>query len=154
VTAAATRCMDDAPISWLRLERHELGDATKEESALISAHLSSCDACAAVARKIRDDAALSSPLRPLPAKNVVPLRAWYTKPQTMAIVGALAIAALLVLVLSKRGGPPSIPSEEDPMRDPNRVKGTDADVSFVLVGDDASSSLIAEAGSGLYTDGE
>src|SRR5204863_174924 len=41
------------PVSWLRLERRQLGEVTGEESALIERHLAGCADCAAAASSLQ-----------------------------------------------------------------------------------------------------
>jgi hypothetical protein len=53
------------PLSWLRLERHALGELDADEGRDISAHLSTCARCRAVADQIAADAGRALP--PLPA---------------------------------------------------------------------------------------
>jgi len=79
------------PISWLRLERHALGERV---DATIDAHCASCEVCRACLNEIRGDLV---PLRPLPAS--APRRRWWVVPSFA--LGA-AVATILVLVLLPR----------------------------------------------------
>jgi hypothetical protein len=133
-------------VSWLRLERYRLGEIQGDERAQIAAHLASCSACAACLAHIEDDDAgalpplsVPGPVRRKSVISLLPVRA-------AGIVGALAAAAVLVLVL--RGGkrPGELPHTGG---GGSRIKG-DA-IAFSLVRDD--DERIAGT-SGVYRQGD
>lgn len=140
------------PISWLRLELHHAGElASAEERAAITAHLATCDACAACLAQIEAEAAL--PLRPLP---VLPLPAPLPASRRVSLLrrlapplAALAVAAGVLLVLGRGSHSGSEGRRSD--LDPGAARTKGGDVAFVLVRDD--DSLVAEAG-GSYRDGD
>lgn len=138
------------PVSWLELERLELGELDAAREGAIRAHLDGCDACAACVRKIRDDAAV--PLPALPAKarrapasggaEVVPLRRG-PHPFFARAAGALALAASVALFVALR------PDRSEGDGDSGGVKGADVALELVREGDDGSPR---EAGT--FTDGD
>jgi hypothetical protein len=87
------------PISWLRLERHGLGELPAEERARIDEHLAGCAACAAAAAMARQ--ARSLPV--LPAVSAVERRRRRWRPWWLAAVPAVGAAALLALWPRPRG---------------------------------------------------
>jgi hypothetical protein len=129
------------PISWLRLERHHLGEPTNDREA-VDEHLRSCSECAAVLASIAGDA------RELPllvARPATPLRRpWYGSPRVRMIASGLALAAMVFLVIGRRSE-----TADDGAVSGARFKGTE--LSFTLVREDEA--VIAEAG-GSYRDGE
>jgi anti-sigma factor RsiW len=64
------RCLGE-PISWLRLERHRLGELAPEERAEIDQHLARCPACGRAAEAMRPWT-----LPPLPAVEAGVLQRW------------------------------------------------------------------------------
>ncbi len=141
-----TKCKG-TPISFLRLDRYQLGELSAEEKPLIDEHLAECEACRGELAKIVEDDA--KPLAALPSSTLTTLstltpavassnifflrRAW-------PVAGAFAIAAAMLLFLSK---PADVPSEGV------RVKGDG--VSFGLVRDDEAAF---EEGGGSFRDGD
>lgn len=129
------------PISWLRLERHHLGELAAEERAVVTEHLAGCADCAAAFARIVEDDARELP--PLPkAATSEPRRARVRRLVPVATaVSALALAAAIVIAIGRL---PRTPEEDDP----TRMKGSS--VSFTLVREDEM--LVAEA-KGTYRDG-
>jgi hypothetical protein len=144
------------PISWLRLERHHLGEGGEhDERAVVAEHLRSCSECAALlARIVEDDARVLPPLAlpsastsATPARAVVVTGPWYRTPRTLTIAATLAVAAVVLLAIGRQ---PRVPDDETPVS--ARMKGSDSSaLSFALVREDEA--VIAEAG-GSYRDGE
>ncbi|AKU97268.1 hypothetical protein AKJ09_03932 [Labilithrix luteola] len=128
------------PISWLRLERHALGELDEASRTEIEAHLSSCPACTACLARIRADGRELPPLVvPATAKtksNVTVLR------RASAIAGTLAAAAVLVLAITKL--PRDVAGAGG-----TRVKGNN--VAFSLVREDERR---VEEGGAHYQNGE
>ena len=142
----SARCVSE-PISWLRLERHALGEAP--DADVIARHLAECDACRASFARIEADAATDLPKLPAPREaERSPARARATvtrlstpwRRATLAAGSAVALAAAVVLVLGRGTVVPE---------DPDRTKGTE--IAFSLVRDD--DTLFAEAG-GTFRDGD
>jgi hypothetical protein len=80
------------PISWLRLESYALDHRDDK----IAAHLASCAACAACLAEIRADVVALPPL-------VVPeKRAWFSWRWFAPAMGAIAAAALVLLLIGRR----------------------------------------------------
>jgi hypothetical protein len=81
-----------APISWLRLERYELGELPATERQPIDAHLHDCADCSAALSHLRAD---ERPLRPLPARPVRARERWlgWSFP-ALALAGAAAVVLL------------------------------------------------------------
>jgi hypothetical protein len=122
------RCIDQ-PVSWLRLERYQLGEVDREERASIATHLAACQACAECLADIERDSAVD--LAPLPMARKAPARRLGSRERLWAVgAGAVALAAALFLAL---GGGWRHGSAVDP-GGVARVKG-DA-VAFSLVRDD------------------
>jgi len=102
------------PLSWLRLERHALGELDAGERRDISAHLSTCARCRAVADQIAAEAGRELP--PLPAvaasgatsapQPVVPPphrgRPFLRGRRQTFVVAAAAAAAAFALVIGLR----------------------------------------------------
>jgi hypothetical protein len=105
------------PLSWLRLERHALGELDAGERADIAAHLATCARCRAAADQLAADAGRALP--PLPASaaggaTAAPLpaappfrRGWpFPRGRRQAFVVAVAAAAFaLVIGLRPRDQP-------------------------------------------------
>lgn len=127
------------PISWLVLERYQLGELTGAARTDVEGHLASCEACRAVLARIGDD---DRALPPLPR----PLRRGRTLSggRVAAVASGLALAAALLVFVGRRPKQP-----EEAAIETTRVKGTD--VSFALVRDD--DALIADGG-GIYREGD
>jgi hypothetical protein len=140
----AERCVGE-PVSWLRLERYHLGEIAGAEREAIAAHLAACPACAACLASIEQD---DGSVLPTLAVTKAPPRAVLTRlpVRAAAVVGALAAAAALVLVM--RGSSPT--GDGHPARVPGgRIKG-DA-IAFSLVRDDGERIVGAD---GVYRDGD
>lgn len=81
------------PVSWLRLERHALGELEGEERAAVEAHLGACPACRACRDRLE---------QPLPLPALPPVRspwarlvAWTARRWTPLAVAAAAAGALV-----------------------------------------------------------
>lgn len=91
--SAGPRCVG-TPISWLRLEQHHAGDLGVSKRAAITAHLTTCGACAScLARIVQDDAL------PLPALPVAPPAKVLAFRRVAPVLAALAVAAVILFVL-------------------------------------------------------
>jgi len=102
----ATTCV---PVSWLRLERHALGELPADERADVDAHLAGCPRCRACADRIAADAQRELPALPdatrapglaLPAPIATPVgwrRAWLGRRHAFALAAAAAVFALVLL---------------------------------------------------------
>jgi hypothetical protein len=142
----SARCVSE-PISWLRLERHHLGELDAAEDARIAEHLAACSACAACLAKIREDDATALPVLTLPQAAARKARVLpFVRPGALAAaVGALAAAAAFFLML--RG---TTPEDGGRLRSSGpRVKG--AAVAFSLVRDDGER---VDGNEGVYRDGD
>jgi hypothetical protein len=128
------------PISWLRLERHHLGEPMADREA-ITDHLRSCSECAALLARIADDTRELPPLAQRPPPPI--RRPWYMRPRVRMAASGLALAAMILLVIGRRS------ETSDDAGTSARFKGSD--VSFTLVREDEA--IVAEAG-GSYRDGE
>ncbi len=140
------RCVSE-PISWLRLERHHLGEVDATEKQRIDEHLAACPACAACLATIREDDAKALPVLTLPQPSTRRARVLpFMRPSTLAAgVGALAAAAAFLLFL--RGTTPDdhgLAGAHGP-----RVKG--GAVAFSLVRDDGQR---VDDDTGVYRDGD
>jgi hypothetical protein len=122
----------DAPLSWLILERHALGELEGDERARVVGHLTGCAECRGCLSRIEADA--TRPLASLPAK--APARRVVRFPLA-PLAAASAIAAGLLLWMGSR-------SNET---DEARVKGDSVSLSLV-----ASDDAVLEAG--VYRDGQ
>ncbi len=100
-----TSACSGQPISWLALERYELGELGPADRAAVCAHLEGCPACRGCLARIRADAAL--PLPPLAAPAPRPARRWW--PLGLAFTGAAAAAALLFAWLAPGPAPLGLP---------------------------------------------
>lgn len=120
------------PISWMRLERFVLGEASEAEARSIEEHLMRCAVCRACADEARAPVALPdwstiAPASMAPAVStpvVLPLRPrpW---PRRLAIATtSLAIAAAAMLVLRPR---------ESVVREPGVVRVRGGDVAMLVV---------------------
>jgi hypothetical protein len=103
------------PISWLRLERHRLGELDAAERDRVAAHLAACAACAACAAEVGESPVLPALAAPAPAPAVAgPVSSSTLTRIRRALFGAhragafAAVAALaaLVLVVTARARPP------------------------------------------------
>jgi hypothetical protein len=128
----------DTPISWLRLERYELGEVDEEERAAIAAHLGACEVCAACLASIKADT------RELPSLEVTRRKSAVVIPwrRVLPAAGALAAAAAIVLIMRR-------PVTETPGLTGDRIKGNDIAFSLVHEGE----GVADEAGT-TYHDGE
>ncbi|HEY8041543.1 MAG TPA: hypothetical protein VIF15_17170 [Polyangiaceae bacterium] len=139
----SARCTGE-PVSWLRLERHHLGEGDAGERARVAEHLAACPACAACLSRIEADDAVALPPRRLPER-----RASATRGRRAALAaGALALAAAVVLFVG-RGWTPRGGGATGETPGASHVKGDG--VAFSLVRDDAE--RIVEAG-GSFHDGD
>ena len=98
------------PISFLRLERHALGELVGAERASVQTHLSACASCRSCFDELRADEVA---LRPLPAPTAaVPKsspRVRRRAPAALAWAAALAAAAVVVLSLRAALAPAPVP---------------------------------------------
>lgn len=122
------------PVSWLRLERHALGELDALERREISAHLSSCARCRAVADRIAADAARELPPLPAAAANratpVLPpphRGRWFPWGRRQAFALATAAAAAFALVVGLR------PHDQPQVGQPRvfAIKGGDVAIDLV-----------------------
>lgn len=101
------------PVSWLRLERHALGELDAREGREISDHLATCARCRAVADQLAGDAGRALPPLPQIAAHrrrqaLPPSRRWwrFLRGRRQAFVAATAVAAFaLVVALRPREQP-------------------------------------------------
>jgi hypothetical protein len=134
------------PVSWLRLERHALGELDAGERRDILAHLSTCTRCRAVADQIAADAARELP--PLPPVSTsgatsAPLPAVPTshrgrpflrrRRQAFVVAAAAAAAFALVVKLGLR------PRDQPRIGQPRvvAIKGGDVAIELVRERDDS-----------------
>jgi hypothetical protein len=137
------------PVSWLRLERHHLGESSPAERARVIQHLAVCTACSACLASIEaSDASALAPLALSPERRAGATRMRARRRMAAAGVGALALAAAAVLAVGRgwrMDGGDGIVDRVGA----SRVKG---DVfAFSLVRDD--DERIVEAG-GVFRDGD
>jgi len=104
------------PVSWLRLEAFALDS----RDAAIRAHLDACPACARCLEEIETDV-VALPVLVVPER--APKRRWWLVPAM-----AFAAAALIVVVLWRRGAP----GDDTVREDVARIKGV-GDVTLGLV---------------------
>jgi hypothetical protein len=112
------------PISWLRLERYQLGELPPGERAAIAGHLATCDRCRACLDRIQSPGQADLP--PLPATRVAagvgggvgaappaarhrPARAWSTRWRLLGLATVGAAAALVLIVAGPRDAPRAPP---------------------------------------------
>ncbi len=146
MSAGEVRC----PVSWLDLERLALGELDASRAGAVREHLAGCDACAACARRIDEDA--SAPLPALPPRAV---RGGAGATVTVLgaagerrggafgrVAGALALAASVALFFALR---PDEASDEPR----SGVKGGDVTIELAR---EAASAASAEAG--VFQDGD
>lgn len=133
----------ETPLSWLVIERYQIGDLPPSEHDSVAAHLRACSDCAALLARIEAD-----DVRPLPALAAPKAKAKAkTTPAQHAVritatLSGLALAAGIALMVGRSHSPgENIVAE--------RTKGEE--VSFALVREDEA--VFAEAG-GAYRDGE
>ena len=137
------------PISWLRLERYQLGELPPAERDAVAGHLGGCDRCRACLEQIRslegaDLPALPAglaPAAPSPAAAgpTVPIRRRWSAPGrggrsarwVLLGLSAASVAAALVLIVTRPG------DLRPPHRQVIRTKG--GDVAFELVRERAGS---------------
>jgi hypothetical protein len=131
----SVRCIGEPP-SWLRLERFHLGELAEPERAVIAQHLAACAACAACAAAIEADEARSLLPIGVGGRNPEPrlrARAWW------AGVGALALAAAMILIIGRARRTPALPG------DSRQANAKGDGMAFVLVRDDGE-RLVEERG--------
>ena len=147
------RCIGE-PISWLRLERHHLGELADSERAQIEAHLAACSACASCLAEIeREDAVALLPLPPPGEARALRAEAAREKGRPRArvgrvVVGVAGVLAAAAAALLSIGGSWRNEHRADESR-AGRAKG-DA-IAFTLVRDDGERF---ERASGVYRDGD
>ncbi len=97
------------PVSWLRLERHALGELDASERREIAGHLATCARCRAVADQLAADAGRELPPLPevaaRPAAPVLPpSRGWwrFLRGRRQGFMVAAAAAFVLVVALRPR----------------------------------------------------
>ncbi len=91
------------PVSWLRLERHALGELGPDEQTEIAGHLAACPGCRARADLIAADGGRQLPPLPAapPARSTARPPGWLT----FAAVSTTAAAVLLVVWARPGSGP-------------------------------------------------
>jgi len=124
---SAPACIGE-PISWLRLERHRLGELPAAESGAVAAHLGACPACAACAAEADRPLALR-PLRPaaVPApwpSLLLRLARRLHGASPTAVLGRVALVAAAALIVV-----------ELPARAPRRLAVAPATLAGVKGGD-------------------
>lgn len=128
------RCTAE-PISWLRLERHALGETGAAEAAEIEAHVEACPACRGALISIDDPVEL----RPLPARALP--EGWFQRWRRQWIgAGAFTLAAaavVLLLVVLRPGRPTPAPRPAPP---PARVAVKGGELAIELVREHAGST--------------
>ena len=134
----------DTPVSWLRLERYQLGELAPVEREAIKAHVRACPACAACLEEVDNGAKKALP--PLPTMPPKPAKISYLA-KVVPIVTTLALAAVLLLFV----GPFSKTSHDGALEMVGTTRTKGGDVAFTLVRDD--DELIGDA-SGTYHDGD
>ena len=149
----AGRCIGE-PVSWLRLERYHAGELAAESRAAIATHLAACPACAACLAQIEEDQAVALPALPAAAARPATSRAapskvvWLRSSRAMAAVGALAMAAAVVLGIGRGWWRTGVESGGT-VATAVRVKG--GSVAFTLVREDSER---IEGARGIYRDGD
>ncbi len=142
------KCID-TPVSWLRLERYQLGELAAEERATIEAHVTACPACAACLKEVDDGAkkALPAPtIRSARKLRLAPLAPpAHGRGTVIFAVTGLAMAAAAILWI----GPFFKVETNGPVASSDRIKG--GDVAFTLARDD--DEMIGDA-AGTYHDGD
>ena len=94
-----------APISWLTLERHGLGELDAEHARVVDEHLSHCDVCRCCFQSVQAEFVLVE----LPALEAPPVEAAERKPgffqrlRWAFVVATAAAAAILLLILLPLG---------------------------------------------------
>lgn len=114
-----TKACTAQPISWLTLERYQLGELTPAEAGRVEAHLGECPVCGLCLQSIRDR---ELALPPLPERKPQPARLRWA----FAGVG-LAMAAILTVILV-------IPGPPKPAKIPGKrmaFKGGELSISLV-----------------------
>jgi len=98
-------CALHEPLSWLTIERYQLGELEGARRSEVAAHLEQCPCCRGCLEQIAADA---RDLPPLPAAAPRPRRVWRSRPARLALFSAVAAAAAVVLValLLPRVSPP------------------------------------------------
>jgi Putative zinc-finger len=92
---------DCHPVSWLRLERHALGELPPAEREIIAGHLEICAACRSCFEQIQSANLQPMPALPIPvavATSPAAKANWFSRKRAFAFAGAL-VAALVLLVL-------------------------------------------------------
>jgi hypothetical protein len=92
------------PVSWLRLERHALGELGPDERTEIARHLAACPGCRARADLIAGDGGRELP--PLP--TAPPSRSTTRHPGWLAFAAVGAAAAALLVVWARPGDEPHL----------------------------------------------
>ncbi len=87
------------PVSWLRLERHALGELPAADARAVNEHLEACPTCRACFDETRGTIALP----PLPRAAVAPRTPWW-RARPAWTGAAVAAAAVLLLVVLRPGG--------------------------------------------------
>jgi hypothetical protein len=151
----SARCTGE-PVSWLLLERYQLGEVDSPTRERIAGHLEACAACAACLARIEADGAEAlPPLAVTPDAGTRPPRGRVVRlfqSRFTVAVGAVAVAAAAVFGVGRGWrSPGEVQSLQGGARVARvtRVKG--GDVSFLLVRDD--DQRIVE-GVGVYRDGD
>lgn len=89
------------PVSWLRLERHALGELPAADARAVDEHLAGCPTCRACFEQTRETIALP----PLPrAVDTAPRTPWWRAWPTWTGAAVAAAALLLVIILRPDGG--------------------------------------------------
>lgn len=108
----STNCLS-TPLSWLTLERYQLGELPREEATRAEAHLRDCRVCAECLRSLEQEVSLPA-LPPLPGSQDSPQPARepsrWTLPWPWLGVGLAGAAAVFLVTLlpARLGSPPSL----------------------------------------------
>jgi len=146
--SAELRCTG-TPVSWLRLEQHHAGELPAPERDDVTAHLATCEACAACFARIVEEATAPLPVLARPAASARPPARVFALRRVAAPLAAFAVAAGVLLALGR--GPRPDPQPHDFPVDPGAARTKGGDVGFVLVREDEG--VVAEAG-GVYREGD
>jgi hypothetical protein len=130
------------PVSWLRLERYQLGELAEDQRREVAEHLAACPACAACAASIEADEATALP----PKIGREPARSQKSPVRRIfAVAASMAAAAAVALAFGHTWQTRST----EVASETSRVKG--GSVAFTLVRDDGVRMVEA---SGVFRDGD
>jgi hypothetical protein len=133
-----TSCVSE-PISFLKLERHRLGELPLRDARVVEEHLEQCAGCRACFESIeRDSAQLALPPLPPPTRvHALPARKPSWLRRSVAAAGALALAAAMFLIVK--------PSDQALRTPPARVRVKGGDLAIELVRRSARGQLADSA---------